>query len=102
MKSIKTVPKPLEEIIRKIKPTLRKYHIRKAGLFGSYVRGEQKKGSDVDILVDIKDKKISLFGFIHIKHELEDAIRKKIDLVEYKMIRPELKKAILKEEVRII
>jgi len=91
--------------LKKLKPKiikiLKKYNITKAGVFGSYVRGENKKKSDIDILVKVP-RKISLLGFIHIKHELEDALKKKVDLVEYKMIRPELKKIILGEEVRII
>lgn len=92
----------IKRIKKKIVPTLKKYGIKKAGIFGSYVRGEQKKRSDIDILVDIRDKKMSLLGFIHIKNELGNALGKKVDLVEYKMIRPELKKTILREEVRII
>ena len=92
--------------LKKIKPkivrTLRKYGIKKAGIFGSYVRSEHNQRSDVDILVEIKDKKMSLLGFIHIKNELEAVLRRKVDLVEYKMIRPELKKTILGEEVRVI
>ncbi len=89
-------------IKRKIVPILKKNGIRKAGIFGSYVRGDYKKRSDIDILVEIKNKKMSLLDFIHIKNELEDKLGKKVDLVEYKMVRPELKKTILNEEVRII
>ena len=66
------------------------------------MRGEQGKNSDIDILVEITDKEMSLLGFARIKVYLEDELRRKVDLVEYKLIRPELKKVILKEEVRII
>ncbi|MFH1209827.1 MAG: nucleotidyltransferase family protein [archaeon] len=92
----------IEKIKLKALPILKKHNIAKAGIFGSFVRGENNKNSDVDILVEIKDKKMSLLGFIHIKHELEDALGKKIDLVEYKMIRPEIKNNVLEEEIRII
>lgn len=94
--------KRIERIKLKILPVLKKYKISKAGIFGSYVREENKRSSDVDILVEIKNKKMSLIGFVGIKLELEDALKKKVDLVEYKLIRPELKKNILSEEVRII
>ena len=94
--------KDLLDIKSKIIEILKKNKIKKAGIFGSYVRGEQKENSDVDILVEISDKKMSLLGFIHIKNELQDALRKKVDLVEYKMIRPELKRNILGEEIRIV
>ncbi|MBI2045343.1 nucleotidyltransferase family protein [Candidatus Pacearchaeota archaeon] len=94
--------KNLLGIKSKIIEILKKNKIKRAGIFGSYVQGEQKEGSDVDILVEISDKKMSLLGFAGIKVDLEEALRKKVDLVEYKMIRPELKKRIISEEVRIL
>lgn len=90
----------LKEIEKKIIPVLKKYGAKKAGFFGSYARGEETKKSDVDILVELK-KDLSLFDVIRIKIELEKAIRKKVDLVEYETIRKELKKIILNEEVPI-
>lgn len=86
----------------KIVSVLKKHKATKAGIFGSYVRGEQKKNSDVDILVEIKSREYGLIGFIQIKNELEEALGKKVDLVEYECIRKELKENILREEVRIL
>jgi len=60
-----------------------------------------KEDSDVDILVEI-EKPISLLDFIGIKLELEEALEKKVDLVEYNTIKPLLKERILNEQVRII
>ena len=98
------VPKKQNEL-KKLKPIivriLKRNGIKKAGIFGSYVKGEQKKNSDIDILANVP-KSVNLFDFIGIKLELEDALGKKVDLVEYKLIRPEIKKTILKEEVKII
>ena len=94
--------KDIKKIKPKIKKILKKYKIARAGIFGSYVRGEQKKKSDIDILVKIKDKNMSLLGFIHIKHELEDALGRKVDLVEYAAIKPLIKDRVLAEEVRIL
>jgi len=91
----------IEKIKEKILPILKKHNIKKAGIFGSYVRGEQKKDSDIDILVEIQED-ISLIDFVGIKHEIEDAIGKKVDLVEYDTIKPMLKKDILKQEIAII
>ena len=93
--------KELERIRKIVAKTLKKYGAKKAGLFGSYVRGENKKNSDIDILVDLP-KNLSLLDFIHVKHELEDVLGRKVDLVEYQMIRQEIKKNVLNEEVRII
>ena len=92
--------KRLKEIEKKIVPILKKYDVKRAGFFGSYVRGDERKNSDVDILVKLK-KELSLLDVIEIKLELEKAIKKKVDLVEYEIIRAELKKHILGEEVPI-
>ena len=94
--------KKLDEIKKKIVKILKKNNVVRAGIFGSYARGEQKKNSDIDILVEINDKKMSLLGFIAIKHKIEDVLRKKVDLVEYKVIKPRIKQRILNEEIRII
>ncbi len=81
---------------------LRKHKVSKAGIFGSAARGEMKKKSDVDILVDIPDKSLSLLDIIGIQIELKEALGRKVDLVEYCAINPLLKKRILGEEVRIL
>jgi predicted nucleotidyltransferase len=90
----------VEEIKEKVKPVLAKNGIKKAGLFGSIVRNEQKSGSDIDILIKL-EKDISLLDFVGIKLELEDALGMKVDLVEYDAIKPALKDYIMKEEVPI-
>ena len=94
--------KQIETIKKKIVPILKKNNVVRAGIFGSYARGENKKNSDVDILVEINNPKMSLLGFIAMKHALEDVIGRKIDLVEYKTIKPRIKKKILNEEIKII
>ena len=99
-----SINKKMREI-EKLKPMiiriLKKYNIRKAGIFGSYARGEQKKNSDVDILVKIP-RNMGLINFVHVKNELEDKLGKKIDLVSYDGIHPLLKNEILHNEVKII
>lgn len=90
----------IKDIERKILPVLRKNKIKKAGIFGSYARGDQKKNSDIDILVKL-DEKLDLLDVIGIKLELEKALKKKVDLVEYGTIRPELKNSILDGEIKI-
>lgn len=90
----------IEKIKKKIIPILKKNNVTKAGIFGSYVTGEAKKDSDIDILIE-SPKGIG-FGFAGIELELEKALGKKVDLLTYKGLSPYLKKYILKEEVRII
>ncbi|MFA4952915.1 MAG: nucleotidyltransferase family protein [Candidatus Pacearchaeota archaeon] len=90
----------LNKIIPKIKRILKKNKIKKAGIFGSYAKGEQKKDSDIDILIE--PPKGMGFGFVRIQFELEDKLGKKVDLVTYKYLSPYIKENILKSEVRII
>ena len=90
----------LDKIIPKIKQILRDNKVKKAGIFGSYVTGEQKKDSDIDILVE-PPKGIG-FGFVRIQFELENKLKKKVDLVSYNGLSPYLKGRILNQEVRII
>lgn len=85
----------------RIAGVLRKEGIRKAGIFGSFVRGEQRKNSDIDILIK-PTKDMSLLGFVKVKLELEDTLRRRVDLLSYNGIHPLLKEQILREEVRII
>jgi len=93
--------KEIEKLKPKIVEILKEEKVKRAGIFGSYARGEQKKNSDVDILIELDDS-VSLFGFIGIKLALEDALKKKVDLVEYKTIKPRIKGRILQEEVKIL
>ena len=93
--------KELENLKMKIIPVLREYKVTQAGIFGSYARGEQKKKSDIDILIKINDD-ASLLTIIGLKMELEKRIKRKVDLVEYETIRKELRKQILNDEIRIL
>ena len=70
------------------------------GIFGSYTRGEQKRKSDIDILVEFSEPNdIDLFKFIELRLFLEDELHVKIDLVEKDAIKPRIKDRILKETV---
>ena len=93
--------KEIEKLKPKIVNILKEQKVMRAGIFGSYARGEQKKDSDIDILIEIDDS-LSLLDFIGIKLALETALKRKIDLVEYKAIKPQIKNKILKEEMRIL
>lgn len=90
----------LGRIKKIIIPILRKNNVVKAGIFGSYARGEQKKGSDLDII--IQPPKGMGLRFIGLKLDLEKKIGKKVDLLTYKSISPYLKEQILGDEVRIL
>ena len=93
--------KELQSLKRIIVPILQKNDVVKAGIFGSYARGEQKKRSDIDILIKYKRRK-SLLDLAGLKIQLEDKLHKKVDLTEYSIVHPLLKERIKKEEVRIL
>ena len=97
----KTTQDEIEQIKHKILPILKIYNIKKAGLFGSLVRGELQKDSDIDILVEINED-ISLLDFVGIKLEIEEELGRKVDLIEYSAIKPVLRDNILKEQMAII
>jgi len=91
----------IQKIKEKITPILQRYGITKAAIFGSLAKGEVKPDRDVDILVEIKSD-ISLLDFIGIRIELEEALKMKVDLVEYETIKPIIREKILSEQVAIL
>lgn len=99
-KKAKTL-KEIKTILESLKPELvKKYKIKEIGVFGSWVRGEQKKNSDIDILVEFEENSgISLFDFIEIEDYLRKKVGIKVDLVEKKALKPYIGKSILKEVI---
>lgn len=65
-------------------------------MFGSTARGENTPESDVDILVEMAENS-RLFDFLALQTDLEESLAKKVDLVEYNEIRPQLKSYILSD-----
>jgi len=94
--------KNIKEIKSKIVKILKKNNVVRAGIFGSYARGEQKKNSDIDILIEVQAKKFSLLDLVHLEFKLENVLKKKVDLLTYNSINHLLKERILNEEIKII
>jgi predicted nucleotidyltransferase len=92
--------KSLEEIktiLQQHKEELRaKYKVKEIGVFGSYVRGQQKKQSDIDILVEFEVVP-GLLKFIELEDYLSELLGIKVDLVRKSSIREELRDTILQE-----
>lgn len=91
----------VKDIKKKILPILRKYSVKRASLFGSIVRGEATKKSDIDILVEFKGEK-SLLDLAGLKIELEELLGRKVDILTYNSLYPLLRERILKEEEAIL
>ena len=91
----------IEKILAEHKEELyQKYKIKEIGIFGSFVRGEENKESDVDIIVEFEEVP-GLIKFIEIEEYLSKLLGRKVDLVRKPAIRKELKDKILKEVVYI-
>lgn len=88
--------------------TLRKYHkdierqfkVNYLGIFGSFVRYEQKECSDIDILVEFFETP-SLFQFIRLENYLSEILEIKVDLVMKEALKPNLGKHILKDIIEV-
>ena len=87
----------IKEISKKIYPILQRYDVTKAAIFGSFVRGENKKGSDIDILVEFKGEQ-SLLDLAGLKIELEELLKMKVDVLTYNSLHPLIKERILNEQ----
>jgi uncharacterized protein len=71
----------IQELLKREKASLEgKYNVLKLGIFGSYIRGEQKESSDLDILIEYKGK-VSFFDILHLEEELSELTGIKVDLV---------------------
>jgi predicted nucleotidyltransferase len=93
--------KSIRNIKKKIIPILKRYGVKRAAIFGSFVRKEAKKSSDIDILVEI-EKDISLLDFVGLKLEIEETLGRKVDLVEYVTLKPFIKERVLEEQLAIL
>ncbi len=73
-----------------------RYGVRRLGLFGSYLKNQQRKKSDIDLLVQF-DRDIDLFDFIDLREYLETQLNAKVDLVMESALKPNIGKRILQE-----
>jgi predicted nucleotidyltransferase len=87
----------IQTIKKKIVPILRRQGVTKAALFGSAAKRKTGKIGDIDLLIKIRRDK-SLLDILHLKLELEEKLGKKVDLVEYAVIKPFFRDIILKEQ----
>jgi len=78
------------------------YGVTIVGVFGSYVRGEQRRDSDVDILIELeRPPRISLIGLVELEHYLSDVLGMKVDLAIKKNLRKRIGERILSEVVPV-
>jgi uncharacterized protein len=96
--------KDLNEILAKLKEILpyinKKYHVNSLEVFGSFVKNQQNKNSDLDLLVSFS-KIPSLLKFLELKNYLSDRLEINVDLVMKDSLKPRISKNILNESIAI-
>jgi len=94
--------KKADEIKRKLtqcKPELKSgFQVKEIGIFGSYIRNEQNKNSDLDILVEFEEEP-GLFKFMELENYLKTILRVKVDLVMKNSLKPQIGRHVLNEVV---
>ena len=92
-----TTVSKIENIIKSNRSSLfTKYHLKELGIFGSYLRNEQKKESDLDVLVEY-EKTPGFFSFVQLEEELSKLLGIQVDLVMKSALKPHIGKRILEE-----
>ena len=84
-------------VLRQNRSRLKALGIRKIGLFGSFVRGEQHPDSDIDLLVEFESGRKTFDAFMELSFLLEEVLDHKVELVTVESLSPHLGPYILKE-----
>jgi predicted nucleotidyltransferase len=87
--------------LRRVLPILKeKFKVKSIGVFGSYVRGEQRRGSDLDVLVEFYET-TDLFELVELEDYLSKTLGVKVDLVPKDSLKPRISDTILREAVYV-
>jgi len=73
-----------------------RFKVKSIGVFGSFVRGEERKASDVDVLVEFVEP-VGFFEFIALEDYLSGLLGVRVDLVSEKALKPRIGERVLKE-----
>ncbi|MBI4965239.1 MAG: nucleotidyltransferase family protein [Desulfomonile tiedjei] len=71
--------------------------VRRIGLFGSVVRGEQRADSDIDLLVEFEPGRKAFDNFMELAFFLEEVLQHRIELLTVESLSPYLGPHILRE-----
>ncbi|MBL7073721.1 nucleotidyltransferase family protein [candidate division KSB1 bacterium] len=103
MKTKNLTDKEIFKILKEHSDVLKRYRVKKIGLFGSYVRGEQKKQSDIDFLVEFDRTAFDVNftgyfdNFMELVFHLEDLFGRKVELITESSLSPYIKPHIIRE-----
>lgn len=92
----------IKDILKKHNKEIReRFGVKEFGVFGSYVREEQKESSDIDIMVEFKEGYKTFDNYMDLKFYLEDLLKLNVDLLVKSGLKLRLKPYILKEIVYV-
>ena len=99
---MKTVAQ-ISQILQSQKQTLsERYGVAEIGIFGSYVRGEQREDSDLDILIELeRPARISLIDLVELELYLGELLGVKVDLAIKRNLKPRIGERILQEAIAL-
>jgi len=92
----------LEQILRVLHSharELRKFGVKQLWLFGSYVRGEARENSDLDVLVEFEEGKKTFDNYMELKFFLEELLGVEVDLITVEALKPGVRKYVLGEKI---
>ncbi len=95
------VPGLPEELKHTIAPILERHGVVRASVFGSFARGMQTVGSDLDILIEFAGDK-SLLDLAALQLDLEDALGREVDVVTYNSLNFRIRDNVLREQVPVL
>jgi uncharacterized protein len=91
----------LRDLTEQVVPTLRRFGVVRAGVFGSVVRGEARPESDLDLLVEFEQGR-TLFDLVELKDELSRVLGRRADVLTYGSLHPLLRDRVLRDQVAIL
>ncbi|MBI4797865.1 MAG: nucleotidyltransferase family protein [Desulfarculus sp.] len=93
----------LRDLAQRLLPVLRRYGVVRAGIFGSVARGEARPDSDLDLLVEYRPApRMSLYDLVDLYEELCQAAGRKVEMIEYDLLRQRIRERVLDEAVSIL
>lgn len=87
----------VENISKRVTPILMKYGVKRASVYGSFARGEQRPDSDVDLLVDLSATNMGMFKYMRFIDELETQLHRKVDVITDASMSPYMRPYIEKD-----
>ncbi len=89
----------MTSLVERAFPVLRRYGVQRAGVFGSYARGQAGSESDLDLLVELPPAS-SLLDLVGLEQALSDELGLKVEATTYRALHPLLRDRVLEGEIR--